>query len=179
MDSMNRTIYLFLLYLTLCSCEESDKERITRLVKQWEGKEILFPENMVLTRHGVDTLDYQIPDANYTIVSYIDSVGCTTCKLQFPRWKQVMHEMDSTTNMDVSFLFIFHPKNKGGHKELIHLMKRNHFTNLVWVDIKGEFYKKNRLPIGNESHSFLINKQNKVMAIGSPYMNPRIRELYL
>lgn len=38
---MNKLLLLFLLIL-LNSCKESENERITNLVKKWNGKEIIF-----------------------------------------------------------------------------------------------------------------------------------------
>ena len=67
--------------LLAASCEESEKERLSRLVKEWEGKEILFPAHSVFTIQGKDTVDFDFKDAEYKIVTYIDSVGCTSCKL--------------------------------------------------------------------------------------------------
>ena len=68
-------------------CEESEKERLSRLVKEWEGKEILFPAHSVFTIQGKDTVDFDFKDADYKVVTYIDSVGCTSCKLQLHSWK--------------------------------------------------------------------------------------------
>jgi hypothetical protein len=55
------------------------------LVREWEGKEILFPESMVFTRYGVDTLDCRLPDPDYTIVSndVVSSCGCIS--VVFPK----------------------------------------------------------------------------------------------
>jgi hypothetical protein len=90
---MKPVYYIFALFM-FCSCKESDKDRITRLVKEWKGKELVFPGNRVFTRYGVDTLDDQIPDTNWKVVSYIDSVGCISCKLQFYRWQGIMYEQE-------------------------------------------------------------------------------------
>ena len=52
------------------------------MVTEWEGKKIIYPDDMVFTLWGQDTLDYSLPRVDYTIVSYVDSVGCMSCKLQ-------------------------------------------------------------------------------------------------
>jgi len=36
-------IYLLFFLCLLCSCKESEKEKIARLVREWDGKEISFP----------------------------------------------------------------------------------------------------------------------------------------
>ena len=69
------------------SCKESEKDKIARLVEEWEGKEILFPAHSFFTIQGKDTVDFSLADADYKVVTYIDSVGCTSCKLQLIRWK--------------------------------------------------------------------------------------------
>ena len=35
--------FIFLLLSFLTGCKESEKEKIARLVKEWDGKEISFP----------------------------------------------------------------------------------------------------------------------------------------
>ena len=97
--------------LLVSSCEESEKERLSRLVKEWEGKEILFPAHSTFTIQGKDTVDFQFQDAEYKVVTYIDSIGCTSCKLQLHRWRELVSEVDSLTDKSVPFLFYFHPKD--------------------------------------------------------------------
>ena len=58
-----------------------------QLVREWEGKEIQFPSNSVFTIQGKDTIEYSGDNSDYKIVTYIDSIGCTSCKLQLQNWK--------------------------------------------------------------------------------------------
>ena len=55
--------------LFMVSCAESDKERLSKLVKEWEGKEILFPAHSTFTIQGKDTVDFNFKDTEYKIVS--------------------------------------------------------------------------------------------------------------
>jgi hypothetical protein len=54
-----KDISLFgLLLFFLFSCQgEKNKENITRLVNKWQGREMIFPENIVFTRYLTDTTD--------------------------------------------------------------------------------------------------------------------------
>ena len=61
----------------MVSCAESEKERLSRLVKEWERKEVLFPPYSTFTIQGKDTVNFEFKDADYKVVTYIDSVGCT------------------------------------------------------------------------------------------------------
>ena len=69
----------------LASCQESPKEAMLRLVQEWNGKEIKFPARLVFTVQGKDIVDFDFKDADYKVVTYIDSVGCTSCKLNLER----------------------------------------------------------------------------------------------
>ena len=162
--------------LLMISCSESEKERLSRLVQEWEGKEILFPAHSTFTIQGKDTVDFDFKGAAYTIVTYIDSVGCTSCKLQLHRWKELVKEVDSLTNGDVPFLFYFHPKDI---KELRYLTRRDAFTYPVCFDEKDDFNRLNRFPSEMMFQTFLLDKENRVIALGNPIQNPKVKELYL
>lgn len=67
---------LLCVFALFSSCKESEKDKIARLVEEWEGKEILFPAHSFFTIQGKDTVDFSLADADYKVVTYIDSVGC-------------------------------------------------------------------------------------------------------
>ena len=160
----------------LASCQESREEAMLRLVNEWNGKEIKFPSRSVFTIQGKDTVDFEFKDADYKVVTYIDSVGCTSCKLQLHRWKQLVAEVDSLTGGSVPFLFYFHPKDM---KELRYLTRRDKFTYPVCFDEQDELNRLNRFPSDMTFQTFLLDKENKVVAIGNPILNPKVKELYL
>ena len=162
--------------LLVASCGESEKERLSRLVSEWEGKEILFPPYSTFTIQGKDTVDFQFQNAEYKVVTYIDSVGCTSCKLQLPRWKELMVEVDSLTGGRVPFLFYFHPKNV---KELRYLTRREGFTYPVCFDEKDDFNRLNHFPNEMMFQTFLLDRENRMIALGNPVQNPKVKELYL
>ena len=110
------------------------------------------------------------------MVTYIDSVGCTSCKLQLSRWKKLVEEVDSLTNGRVPFLFYFHPKDR---KELRYLTRRDDFTYPVCFDERDELNRLNQFPTDMTFQTFLLDKDNKVVAMGNPVHNPKVKELYL
>ena len=160
----------------LASCAESDKERLSKLVNEWERKEILFPTHSTFTIQGKDTVDFEFKDADYKVVTYVDSVGCTSCKLQLPRWKELIAEVDSLTDENVPFLFYFHPKDV---RELRYFTKVDAFTYPICFDEKDNFNRLNRFPSEMMFQTFLLDKENKVVALGNPVLNPMVKELYL
>ena len=167
---------IVLLAYFLVSCQESIKERSTRLIKEWEGKVIRFPVRSVFTVIGRDTVDFDFMDAKYKVVTYIDSTGCVSCKLQLNRWKQLIAKIDSVTHGNVPFLFYLHPKDI---KELRYLTRRDNFIYPVCFDEKDEFNALNQFPDEMMFQTFLLDKDNRVLAWGNPVLNPQIEKLYL
>ena len=172
---MRRYCY-FLLFLFLCACSESREEAVYRLVKEWTGKEINFPERSVFTVQGKDTVDFTFQDVDYKVLVYVDSVGCTSCKLQLDSWKKVIKEMTEETGKDIPFLFYFHPKDM---KELRYLTRRDNFTYPVCFDEKDELNALNRFPSDMTFQTFLLDEENRVVSVGNPVHNPKVKELYL
>lgn len=162
--------------LALCACADSGRERVSRMVKEWEGKEIVFPEHSVFTVQGKDTVSCPSGSSSYRILTYVDSVGCTSCKLQLPRWKELIAEFDSAADGKVSFLFYFHPKDKN---ELRYLTRRDDFTYPVCFDESDELNRLN-IFLGNMTfQTFLLDSDNRVVAIGNPIHNSDVKRLYL
>ena len=135
-----------------------------------------IPTHSIFTIQGKDTVDFSLADADYKVVTYIDSVGCTSCKLQLPRWKLFMQEVDSTLNRLVPFVFYFHPKDM---KELRYITRRDAFIYPVCFDEKDDFNRLNHFPDEMTFQTFLLDKDNRVAAIGNPVHNPKVKELYL
>ena len=160
----------------LASCQESREEAMLRLVKEWNGKEIKFPSHSTFTVLGKDTIDFSFVDADYKVLTYIDSMGCASCKLQLHRWKEWVHEIDSLTDGKVPFLFYFHPKDM---KELRYLTRRDGFSYPVCFDEKDELNRLNQFSSDMTFQTFLLDRDNRVVAIGNPIHNPKVKDLYL
>lgn len=174
---MSRIFILALLLPALFSCQESDKQRLTRLVQEWDGKEVVFPERSVFTVQGRDTVDFRWEASPYRIVTYVDSIGCASCKLQLPKWKQLIAETDSLFGKGkLAYVFFFHPKDL---RELIYLTRRDAFTYPVCFDREDAFNRLNRFPSEMSLQTFLLDRDNRVVAVGNPVHNPKVKELYL
>lgn len=85
-----KTTILSLVLLLLASCQDNKKEQLLHLVKEWQGKEIRFPEKPVFTRFVTDTTDYRIPAAaDYKVVVYVDSIGCVSVNCNYGNGKSL------------------------------------------------------------------------------------------
>lgn len=173
---MKPQILILLLITLLLSCKEDKKKDIAQLVTEWQGKEIVFPKEMTFTQFVTDTVDYEIPNAEYKVLVYVDSIGCTSCKLQLHKWKELIEYTDSVTNGKVPFLFFFHSKD---YKEIRYLLKRDGFDRPVCIDLDDRLNKLNKFPADMTFQTFLLDKKNQVKALGNPVHNTAVKDLYL
>ena len=173
---MKKLLYISLLLSLLTACKENNKEKFALLVQEWQGKEIVFPQDMAFSRFVTEPVDYRIPDAKYKVLVYVDSVGCTSCKLQLSKWQELIAHVDSATNGNVPFIFVFQSKDD---RELRYILKCDNFDRPVCIDRNNRFNSSNRFPQDITFQTFLLDKDNKVKVIGNPVHNLAVRDLYL
>lgn len=157
----------------LTSCHVSNRNE-ANIVAEWVGKEINIPEQMkfqiIDEEIDIDMLAY-----DYKIVNYVDSNGCTSCRMKLPLWKEVIDELHSLPDISLGCLTIINTSDKN---EIESLLKRDVYLHPIAVDSNNIFAQLNELPKRLEYNTFLLDADNKVLAIGNPVLNPKIKELY-
>lgn len=83
---MNRILYISLSVILFISCGNKDREILVKLMQEWKGREILYPNDMHFFMQGRDTLNAD-SICMYKIITYIDSIGCMSCKLGLSQWQ--------------------------------------------------------------------------------------------
>jgi hypothetical protein len=172
-------LFFFLLFVSLfvIGCKkENQRNRLAQIIQEWQGKEILFPSNIIFTLHGRDTLTYKIPASPHKIVVYVDSVGCTACDFSFSEWKKFVDEVGRATFGSVPVLFFFHAKNP---IEISRSLRIYNIDTPVVFDLNDELNTLNRFPSNQDFQTFLLDENNRVVFIGNPVNNRSIRNLYL
>ena len=155
--------YCVLLFLALSfvSCNNSKQEKLISLLKEWEQREVLFPDNPIFTIQGRDTFNFFLEE-NFKIVSYMDSAGCTFCKLRLRGWNQFISYLDTCSHSRIPIFFFFHPKDKAQIEDI--LMHEN-FKYPVCIDVNDSFNKLNHFPSDIAFQTFLLDKSNRIVAI--------------
>ena len=169
-------INIFAALMSFHSCQKKVNVEIANVVKEWTNSEIKFDSGYVFTRLGKDSIYNSIPKSGYKILVYTDSIGCVGCNLRLPQWKEWMKQIDSISDNKVSFLFFVHPKDE---TDLLLLLQRQNFNVPVCIDKNNSLNKLNHFPANAMLHTFLLDEHNKVLAIGNPMHNPKIKELYM
>ena len=164
---------------TICfsSCENKLKKDAAKIVNEWTGKEIKFPQGIHCTSMGRDTTCLDLYSDNYKILLYVDSHGCTSCRLNLSKWKEIINESDTVFLRPPEFIFFFQPKQKD-EKELQQIFRSNGFRYPVFIDKENEINKINKFPSKPEYQCFLLDKDNKVVVVGDPSLNRGIWDLF-
>lgn len=159
------------LVLIACSSQSSD-EHARKIIAEWQGKEVVFPEVMTDLLTG-DTI--YLSDADFTILTYVDSAGCTGCKMKLPIWNEFIASLDTITDYNVNVLMIV---NSDDEKEVRYLLKRDDYTHPVYMDSQDDANALNSFPADELFRTFLLDKSFNVIALGSPIHFPSISKLY-
>jgi hypothetical protein len=163
-------IVFLMIFLVFFACKEGRRRtEIAQIVTEWVGKTIQFPDIESFCINNEDSPPSESKD--YSILLYVDSTGCTSCRLNLDTWKIYIEELGE----EVDFLFYFRPKTKG---ELLSILKTAQFNHPVYIDEQDELNKLNKLPANQSFQCFMLDKDNKVVLIGNPVSNYKIWDLY-
>ena len=120
-----------------------------------------------------DTID--LSDADFTILTYVDSTGCTQCKMKLSLWKEFLNSLDTICDYNIRFLMIVYPSDL---PELNYVLKQYQFDYPVYLDAGNKISKVNSFPSETLLQTFLIDKNKKVTAIGNPLHSPELTKLF-
>lgn len=168
-----RYLLILLLSLLLCSCRERvshEREILSDLL----GKEISIPDN--LDYRILETqIEYDIDAAKYKIIVYIDSTGCTSCRMKLHKWDNVINELKTISDEDIAFLMII---KAAPDRRLELMLTQENFKHPVCFDPDGLYAAANSLPTDERYQTFLLDGDNRIAAVGNAAANPKIMELY-
>lgn len=173
--SMKTTVQIILscfIGLALWSCS-SETDAYAKLVSEWQGREIVFPDIMTDVLTG-DTID--LSDADFTILTYVDSMGCTGCRLKLPLWTKFIESLDSIAGAYEVLPII--AVNAKDDRELSYLIRRDAYCYPVIDDKADSLNRLNHFPELPIFRSLLLNRNKQVIAIDNPTTNNAVADLY-
>lgn len=138
-----------------------------------KDKQIVFCDDMLFVNVEMDTVSVEL-DCKMKIVHFVDSTGCLSCNLKLADWNRFMKPYEGCN--DLKLITIINPRKI---TEAQYVIQRDSFEHPICIDLKNDFFKSNNMPIANAFHCFLLDENNRVVLIGNPVQNPKIRELYI
>ena len=153
-------IFLCLYLLSLCSC--TDRNEMKKTVGVMKDQTVTFP--------GVGS-----GLSSYAIVHYVDSLGCTSCKLRIDDWVNIIDKVHSEKK-DVKIIFVAHPKV---FPDVCKILQGRSKDFVVLNDERLDWLPKNKIPQSSMYQTFMINAYRKIMIVGNPVMNEHVKKLML
>lgn len=170
LNMKNKIILLFLILLSFFSCYQMT---IQDAYNQWIGKTIQFPYNVSFFVKD-STFSVSLKQQALKLLLYTDSSGCVSCKLKLREWQFFNEQLDSLTDERVPTYIVLASTQNRLKKDL--LKADYHYPICIdyydSTNILNDFIKDDRF------RCFLLDENNRVVLIGNPIHNSKIKDLY-
>lgn len=167
----------------MASCSNGRNGEVSRLeeaVDQMLGREIIVPSALDFETQDDGFLQLKGKDPDFTIIHYVDSAGCTPCRMRLAQWKELMARLDSVQpSLNIGCLTIISPGDEASEEKARASVERERFPFPVAFDRNMRYEKDNLLPAHDVSRVLLLDKKMRVVALGDPVVNPRVEDVYM
>ncbi len=168
-----KTLFRFTLLFVLIGqygCMSKSTDTAAQQLRALSGKELLFDQDL-FTRAEDSLPTFAAPK----IIITVDSTKeCTACEMELRNW-YIQKEDLCVRGLDLPIVFILQQEQIDF--ELDSMIHDLGFHCLL--DPKGTFVDTNELLVGSKTmHTFLLDRENRVVLVGSPIGNPKMWELY-
>lgn len=167
---MKRLLIIFICSI-LIAC--SSKNNIS-IVLKYRNKQIYFPENLLIINNETQTDNNVFKSPNLKIITFING-NCSVCIEHMTYWKKFI-EMKELKSNDVEFITILISQNLDTFYEINKYLKFNY--SIIYD--KDDVIRKNNMLNDYELTKFLLlDSDNKILLIGDPISNPKVKDIYL
>jgi hypothetical protein len=144
-------------------------------LKNFIGQQFIIPDDALLINKNHQSQIGTYAGSKYEVVAYLDSLAlCSECWIgNIILIQQLLSQCE---NKDVAFLPIFHSEDVFNIKKM---MDEIGFEQPYYVDVNGSVKESNKQFPSSEILKTFLLKDSKVIVVGSPVRNERLRKLYL
>lgn len=172
---MRKIIICFYVVVCLISCVD---RKLQRQLEVLSARDIVVPNTMRQMVGGRDSTALDPTVGLVRLVVWVDSVGCSSCRLGYMfLYDEIIGHSKAAGDGFVPVFVFSPPKDK--IEEVMVVLKYSEFTYPVLIDEKNLFSAANpNIPDDSRFHTFLLDKNGKVVLVGDPANNPTLWELY-
>ena len=167
-----RIFPLLFLCLSMLGCQK--ESRLVEEVKDLYGRTISFVDGYTYyCRDSKVSVDSCL-QSGLKMVSYWEDIPCTPCACKLlNRWEC---EFQEKFGKDVQYLLIVNTKEG---KTLISELKKMNFSLPVLLYSDKSFGEENKLNVLARNRTFLLDNNNKIIAVGEPFGNEALWKVYI
>lgn len=112
----------------------------------------------------------------HKIITFINADECIPCLMKLQQWSQVIEEFRRDFSSEFMFVMIVESKLT---KEIMIHVKNEHFSHPILFDDANKIKNENKIATEYEYQTFLLSPDNKILAVGNPTINAKIKKLYV
>lgn len=172
-------LYDFLIFAAFASCTYgcSRSKSIGDEVRSMQERTVRLDMQGMECCANDTSLLHASPGKSMRWIVYADSMECSSCFLkQIKEWN-VFVQGKNNGNEKVGCVVIVFPQ-KGEYDAIKEEIQMN-CAHPVYIDTAGLFERKNpQIPHAPMFHTFLVDKNDKVVLVGNPLRNEHIRKLF-
>lgn len=157
---------LFIGLVLLQSCNNSQNVKFEKVL----NSQLNIP-NQLSAKIGECNVEYNIINNKYTIITLIDTDNCPLCQLHLKEWETFMAKLQSRSAKNIGFVVVMCGDNHGDR------LSMSQFNFPVIYDLQYEIMRGNS-EIFSISETILLDEDKRILAMGNPVLNPKIRKIY-
>ncbi len=173
-----RILTLWVIILSSSFLISCGKQKLLKQLETFTSEEVVVPDGIRQMIGWQDTIILNTDIGLARLIVYVDPVTCSSCRLKLMfEYTDVIDFHEEAGEAFVP-LFIFSPP-QANVDEVIRTLETTQFNYPVFIDEHQAFPAANpHIPADNRFHTFLIDKNGKVILVGDPVNNPQLWELY-
>ncbi len=148
---------------------------VRAVLADYIGHTLILPGDSVCSlfdrSYGIAALD-----ADYLVVSYIKSEGCTPCHLHLPYWKAFGSLLDTLSSAIAVPVLVIEPDTL---EKVAGFLRTANYDYPVVIDTLGTFSALNRLPEQDFLRTFLIDRNGNILALGNPVEHDKVARHFM
>lgn len=166
-----KTIFIYfclLIMVVIISCKNNNS------LESLFNKQLLLPKDVVFTTQGRDTISLNVDGLK--IVYYIGQHQCFSCSLKKSTMGRFSSYVDSLFKKKIPILIYL---NVNSISDANLLIERDQIDFPLGIDLNNSFISENGFPTPLPYNCFLLDSANRIILIGNPIQNTKIKELYI
>ena len=128
--------------------------------------------------NGKDTLVAVSSSPAARMIVWYDTTGCSSCRInRLYEWEELLAYSKALRDK-FQFFFVMTPKTADMESIRFSLMTYP-INHPVWIDTASYFARANpQVPIGDRFHTFLLDRDNRVVQVGDPTTEESLMNRY-
>lgn len=165
-------VYILLLFIT------SGCDNTSETAKNIVNSSIVLPINRMKKYQNDNIRRTKCENANIIdIVCYIEDSHCLTCGFSKIEKDAVTHS-DSLYLLGIDFKYVVSVRRESSEL-LMQVLKGSKLKGDIFLDTCNAFLEANpQIPDNELFHTFVINKEGKVLMVGNPFLNEKMEALF-